>query len=116
MSQKLKDISLSVLIRPYKGGFIGMCAETGFICEGESFEGVRKSLFNSIIALFKAVEKDESLIPSFELGLPIKYKILFYRSVVIYLVLRWWWNMKKIGSFMMQGNALQFCGMMPANG
>lgn len=109
-------MSLSVLIRPYKGGFIGMCAEAGFIYEGKSFEEVRKSLFSSIVTLLKAVEKDDSLIPSLELGLPITYKFLFYRSVIIYLFLSWWWNMKKIGSFMMQGNALQFCGMIPANG
>ena len=93
MNEELGAVTLSVLIRPYNGGFIGMCAETGFIFEGNTLNEVKHRLFSSIISLLKEIEKDPSMMPSLSLGLPFKYKFLYYRSVVVYFLLRWWWNM-----------------------
>jgi hypothetical protein len=115
MSRELEDLTLSVLIRPYKGKFIGMCLEIGLIYEGETLEEVRSSLFYSIADIVLSVDKDSSLMPSLKLGLPTFYKFLFYRSVLAFLILKWWWDMKKIGSFIMQGSAAQFLNSNPAH-
>ncbi len=116
MNEELDAVTLSVLIRPYKGRFVGMCAETGFVFEEETFDKIQHRLFSAIVSLLKEVERDPSLMPSLSLGLPFKYKIFFYRSALAFYFLKWWWNMRTIGSLIMQGNATQFYGIASANG
>lgn len=75
--------SFKFLIIPNNtGGFLGMCKEAGFIEEGKTIKEVEERLLNGVVALLKTVHDHPEYEPSLNLGLPLKYRFLFYKAVL----------------------------------
>ena len=67
-----------LVVQQSENKFLGLCKELGFVEEGNSLEYVKERLVNGAIAVVEAVNMHPELEPSFSVGLPIKYWILFH--------------------------------------
>lgn len=71
--------TLHFRIFKHNGHYLGVCKETGFVEESNSFKNVANKLINGSIALVEAVRKSsQNLEPSLNTRPPLKYLIFYY--------------------------------------
>jgi len=71
--------TLHFRIFKHNGHYLGVCKETGFVEESNSFKNVANKLMNSSVALVEAVRKSsQNLEPSLNTRPPLKYLIFYY--------------------------------------
>lgn len=114
MNKSLDQVSLQVLIRPYKNKFVGMCPEMGLYFEENSFDEVQKRLYSCMALTLEAVEKDETLIDSLTVGMDLEHSFFFYRSSIEFQFIKMFRDMRKF--FVVQGNAASIGTLVAACG
>lgn len=80
-NKEIENLTLDFLIMPYEDGYMAMCKETGIIRSGKTLEKARDAIISSTESLVEAVVADKRLIPSLEVGLPFRYRVLFNWTV-----------------------------------
>ncbi|MDP3962847.1 MAG: hypothetical protein Q8Q03_03205 [bacterium] len=68
---------------PYEeGGFLAMCRETGVIKQAGTVEEAKEKLISSTKLLTETALKDSRFAINLRAGLPMKYKIIFYKALL----------------------------------
>ena len=79
---ELEDITLSILVMPYKGAYLAMCYETGVIRQGSTLIEARDAIFSATDTLVEAVRQNHDIQVSLSVGLPLRYRLLFNFTVL----------------------------------
>jgi predicted RNase H-like HicB family nuclease len=70
-----------ILVMPYESNYIALCKETGIVRGGKTLEEARDALFSATKTLIEAISENPALRPSLSIGLPLRYRLLFYWTV-----------------------------------
>lgn len=82
-NQAPPEMTFTFLITSSRGkGYLGMCKETGIIRGGSTPREVETKLLGATTAIVDTVIKHNEYLPSLSSGLPLKYKFIFYLSLL----------------------------------
>jgi len=71
----------------WNGRYLGICRETGFVEEAETFDVVKKKLISGTEALLGALHKSkQNLEPSVNTTPPFRYLLYFYLAPVLIFI------------------------------
>lgn len=78
---------LHIRIFKWNGRYLGICKETGFVEEGESFGIAKKKMVSGITVLLGALHKSkQNLEPSVNTTPPFKYLLYFYLAPILIFI------------------------------
>ena len=71
----------------WRGRYLGICKETGFVEEAETIDIVKKKLASGTLALLEALYKSkQNLEPSVNTTPPLKYLVYFYVAPLLVFI------------------------------
>ena len=95
-----------MIIASRDGNVLGMCKETGIIREGKTLNEVGKKLIKSTTLLIDTVLKNPAYLPSLKVGLPFKYQMLYYFTLLKMFFHRFGKNVGELEFFTRKGSTL----------
>jgi hypothetical protein len=74
----MKNKTFNILAMPYKNNYIAICKEAGIIRGGQTLEAALDAVLSATNTLTEEVRNNPALYPSLVVGLPWRWRLLFY--------------------------------------